>query len=585
MGASLLPSAPFLVALLFAMSCLCFFPEAAIAQQTGITRHYKFNIRLQNVTRLCHTENAITVNGKFPGPRIVAREGDRLLIKVVNRVQLNITIHWHGIRQLQTGWSDGPAYITQCPIQTGQTYVYNFTIVGQRGTLWWHAHISWLRATLYGPIIILPQRNASYPFPKPYKEVPIIFGEWWNANPEAVINQSLQTGGGPNVSDAYTINGLPGPLYNCSANDTFKLKVKPGKTYLLRLINAALNDDLFFSIANHTLITVDADAVYVKPFKSNIILITPGQTSNVLLKTKNRSPIATFLMAARPYSTGLGTFDNSITAGILEYEQPSISSSSTKIKNLPLLKPTLPSINDTSFAASFSKRFRSLANAQFPANVPQRVQKRFFFTVGLGSSPCPKNQTCQGPNNVTKFAASVNNISFTPPTTALLQAHFFGESKGVYTTDFPKTPLIPFNYTGTPPNNTLVSNGTKVVVLPFNTSVELVMQDTSILGAESHPLHLHGYNFFIVGQGFGNYDPNKDPANFNLVDPVERNTVAVPSGGWVAIRFLADNPGVWFMHCHFEVHMSWGLRMAWVVMDGKLPNQKLLPPPSDLPQC
>ena len=42
-------------------------------------------------------------------------------------------------------------------------------------------------------------------------------GEWWNADPEAVIGQALQTGGGPNVSDAYTINGLPGPLYNCSA--------------------------------------------------------------------------------------------------------------------------------------------------------------------------------------------------------------------------------------------------------------------------------------------------------------------------------------------------------------------------------
>ena len=42
-------------------------------------------------------------------------------------------------------------------------------------------------------------------------------GEWWNADPEAVISQALQTGGGPNVSDAYTINGLPGPLYNCSS--------------------------------------------------------------------------------------------------------------------------------------------------------------------------------------------------------------------------------------------------------------------------------------------------------------------------------------------------------------------------------
>jgi hypothetical protein len=44
-----------------------------------------------------------------------------------------------------------------------------------------------------------------------------VSGEWWNVDTEAVISQAMQTGGGPNVSDAYTINGLPGPLYNCSA--------------------------------------------------------------------------------------------------------------------------------------------------------------------------------------------------------------------------------------------------------------------------------------------------------------------------------------------------------------------------------
>ncbi|KAJ7961448.1 Laccase [Quillaja saponaria] len=561
---------------------LCLISELALA---GITRHYHFDIKLQNVTRLCHTKSIVTVNGQFPGPRIVAREGDQLLIKVVNHVQNNMSIHWHGIRQLQTGWADGPSYVAQCPIQTGQSYVYNYTIVGQRGTLWWHAHISWLRSTVYGPLIILPKHGVPYPFAKPYKEVPIIFGEWWNADTEAVISQAMQTGGGPNVSDAYTINGLPGPLYNCSAKDTFKLKVKPGRTYLLRLINAALDEELFFSIANHTLTVVEADAVYVKPFHTSTILIAPGQTTNVILKTKSHSPNATFFMTARPYVTGLGTFDNSTVAGILEYEHPSKTlHSSSSIKKLQLFKPVLPALNDTSFAANFANKLRSLASAQFPANVPQKVDRKFLFTIGLGTSPCQHNQTCQGPNG-TMFAASVNNISFAMPTTALLQAHFSGQSHGIYSSDFPVSPLTQFNYTGTPPNNTMVGNGTKLMVLPFNTSVELTMQDTSILGAESHPLHLHGFNFFVVGQGFGNFDPSKDPANFNLVDPVERNTVGVPAGGWVAIRFLADNPGVWFMHCHLEIHTSWGLKMAWVVLDGKLPNQKLLPPPADLPKC
>ena len=116
--------------------------------------------------------------------------------------------------------------------------------------------------------------------------------------------------------------------------------------------------------------------------------------------------------------------------------------------------------------------------------------------------------------------------------------------KGVYKTNFPDKPLFPFNYTGNPPKNvTTPMNGTRVKVLPFNTTVQLVLQDTSIAGAESHPLHLHGFNFFVVGQGFGNYNETKDSPKFNLVDLVERNTAGVPAAGWLALRFRADNPG------------------------------------------
>lgn len=305
------------------------------------------------------------------------------------------------------------------------------------------------------------------------------------------------------------------------------------KVPLLRLINAALNDELFFSVANHTLTVVETDAVYVKPFKTNIVLITPGQTTNVLLRTKSSIQNSNFAMAARPYATGPATFDNTTTIGILEYEK---SGSSNNNRKLPLLKPKLPQFNDSSYALKFSRQIRSLASAKFPAKVPKKVDRRFFFTVGLGLLPCSKSQNC---SNNTRLAAAVNNVSFVQPNTALLQAHFFNKSRGVYTTDFPTNPLFKFNYTGTPPKNIMLATGTKVVVLPYNTSVELVMQDTSIIGAESHPLHLHGFNFFVLGMGVGNFDPKKDPAKFNLVDPAERNTVGVPAGGWVAIRFLA----------------------------------------------
>ncbi|KAM3352495.1 hypothetical protein ACQJBY_024005 [Aegilops geniculata] len=558
----------------------------SVSVAESATVEYQFDVATMNVTRLCGSKSIVTVNRQFPGPTVSAREGDLVVVRVVNKAQYNMSIHWHGVRQLRSGWADGPAYITQCPVQPGQSYVYKFTITGQRGTLWWHAHISWLRATVYGPIVILPKLGVPYPFAAPYKEVPLMFGEWWKADTEAVISQALQTGGGPNVSDVFTINGLPGPLYNCSAKDTFKLKVKPGKTYMLRIINAALNDELFFSIAGHPLTIVDVDAVYIKPITVETLLITPGQTTNVLLTAKPSYPGATYYMMAAPYSTAAsGTFDNTTVAGILEYEDPSSASSAGFNKNLPVLRPTLPQINDTSFVSNYTAKLRSLATEEYPAAVPQEVDRRFFFTVGLGTHPCAVNGTCQGPTNDSRFAAAVNNVSFVLPTTALLQSHYTGMSNGVYSSNFPAVPQSPFNYTGTPPNNTNVSNGTRLVVLSYGDAVELVMQGTSILGAESHPFHLHGFNFFVVGQGFGNFDPAKDPAKYNLVDPVERNTVGVPAAGWVAIRFRADNPGVWFMHCHLEVHVSWGLKMAWVVQDGSLPDQKLLPPPSDLPKC
>lgn len=83
----------------------------------------------------------------------------------------------HGLKQFRNGWADGPAYITQCPIQTGQSYTYNFNVTGQRGTLWWHAHILWLRATVYGAIVIMPKEGASYPFPQPAFEHNLVLGE------------------------------------------------------------------------------------------------------------------------------------------------------------------------------------------------------------------------------------------------------------------------------------------------------------------------------------------------------------------------------------------------------------------------
>ncbi|KAK6922702.1 Multicopper oxidase, type 1 [Dillenia turbinata] len=572
------------------IGCFWFFSFPAEAA----VKKYKFDIKVKNVSRLCHAKPIVTVNGMYPGPTIYAREGDRVIVNVTNYVQYNMSIHWHGLKQYRNGWADGPAYITQCPIKTGNSYIYDFNITGQRGSLWWHAHILWLRATVHGAIVILPPQGTPFPFPQPNQEFNIILGEWWNNDVEEVEKQGNQMGVPPNMSDAHTINGKPGPLFPCSEKckiltltadfdmvecrvltttsliiDTYAMEVEQGKTYLLRIINAALNDELFFGISGHNMTVVEIDAVYTKPFSTQSLLIGPGQTTNVLVQAN--SVLGRYFMAARPFMDVPLSIDNKTATAILQYKG---------IPNsvIPTL-PQLPFPNDTEFALSYSKRLRSLNTPQYPANVPLKVDRNLFYTIGLGMNACP---SCI---NGTRLTASLNNISFVMPQVGLLQAHYFNIS-GVFKTDFPDKPPTPFNYTGAPLTaNLRTSVGTRLSKIAFNSTIELVLQDTNLLTVESHPFHLHGYNFFVVGTGVGNFDPTKDPAKYNLVDPPERNTVGVPTGGWTAIRFRADNPGVWFLHCHLELHTGWGLKTAFVVEDGPGNDLSILPPPKDLPPC
>lgn len=306
------------------------------------------------------------------------------------------------------------------------------------------------------------------------------------------------------------------------------MSVESGKTYMLRLINAALNEELFFKIAGHKLTVVEVDAAYVKPFKTDTVLIAPGQTTNVLLSAAHAT--GKYLVAASPFmDTPVILVDNKTATATVHYSGTLGSTATT------LTAPTPR--NATPVATNFTASLRSLNSKKYPARVPLKIDHSLFFTVGLGINPCA---TCV---NGSRVVADINNVTFVMPTTSLLQAHFF-KIGGVFTDDFPGNPPVTYNFTGTQPVNFQTNNGTRIYRLPYNSNVQLVLQDTGMIAPENHPIHLHGFNFFEVGRGVGNFNPKKDPKKFNLVDPVERNTIGVPSGGWTAIRFRADNPGI-----------------------------------------
>ncbi|KAF8079715.1 hypothetical protein N665_1005s0020 [Sinapis alba] len=557
---------------------LLLFAVSSIASATIV--EHTFNVQNLTMSRLCKRQVITVVNGSLPGPTVRVKEGDSLIIHVINNSPHNITIHWHGIFHRLTVWADGPSMITQCPIQPGHRYAYRFNITGQEGTLWWHAHSSFLRATVYGAIIIRPKPGHSYPFPKPHKEVPILFGEWWNTDVVALEEAAIATGVPPNNSDAYTINGLPGNLYPCSKDRMFNLDVVKGKLYLLRIINAAMNNQLFFKIANHKMTVVAADAVYTNPYLTDVIAIAPGQTVDALLYA-DQSISSSYYMAAHPYASAPGVpFPNTTTRGVIHY----IGSASKTHRTKRVLMPKLPSFFDTPTAHRFYSNLTSLVGGPHWVPVPRHVDEEMLVTIGLGLEACADTAMCP------KFSASMNNHSFVlPKKLSILEAVFNGV-EGIFTPDFPSQPPVKFNYTD--PNITQINPGllfaqktTSAKVLKFNTTVDLVLQNHALIAAENHPMHLHGFNFHVLAQGFGNYDPTRDRSKYNLVDPQFRNTLAVPVGGWAVTRFTADNPGAWIMHCHIDVHLPFGLGMVFVVENGPTKSTSVPPPPPDLPRC
>ncbi|XP_057986597.1 laccase-14 [Hevea brasiliensis] len=574
--------------------------------------YYDFVLKETNFTRLCSTKSMLTVNGSFPGPVIQVRRGDLVYVNVHNQGKYGVTIHWHGVKQPRNPWSDGPENITQCPIQPGTSFTYKVILSDEEGTLWWHAHSDWSRATVHGAFVILPKRGTTYPFAKPYKEQIIVLGSWFKEDLKAIIDEALETGGNPNTSNAHTINGYTGVVnatvcptvifYLPVAGKTFHMLFSYGKTYLLRIVNAVMNDEQFFGIANHKLTVVGSDGAYTKPFTTDYLFITPGQTMDVLV-TANQSP-SKYYMVSTPYFDSFAEFDNTSVKAIIEYE-----GKYSPPKSIPL--PNLPAYNNESAAQNFTVLLRSLASKEHPVNVPKKITKRIFITISLNLLPCPAGKTCKGPFNQT-MSASLNNIislhlklmywehitgiyfHYSPFIRAFnqyiqdnyIESVFFLNRgiNGVFGKNFPNQPKI-FDFTGDVTNiSQYTTQGTKVIPIEYGEKVELVFQGTAIQSPENHPMHLHGFSFYLVGIGTGNFSKS-DIKNYNLVDPPEVNTIGIPRKGWAAIRFTANNPGVWFMHCHLERHASWGMDTVIIVKEGRTRASRMLPPPAYMPPC
>ncbi|WP_431511562.1 DUF4396 domain-containing protein [Variovorax sp. DAIF25] len=220
------------------------------------------------------TVDGYAFNATIPGPRIRVTEGDRVRIKVTNRLPESTTVHWHGL--ILPNEMDGPAKITQKPIQPGDSYTYEFT-AEQAGTFFYHTHDHVDRQQafgLYGALIIDPKSPQEAP--KADHEYVLQLQEWLKRE-GLTYPAMLMEGGLPNY---FTINGKAFP-----ATDTVKMKV--GETIKLRFVGS--NNNFVHPMHVHGgPFTVVARDGYVLPeaarFQADTVNVGPGQRYDVIWK-------------------------------------------------------------------------------------------------------------------------------------------------------------------------------------------------------------------------------------------------------------------------------------------------------------
>ena len=104
----------------------------------AFSKTYNLDIAYKFVNITGNTVKKIGINGTIPGPILRFEEGEEVKINVINNLDEDTSIHWHGL--LLPGEMDGVPGLNGFPgIKPGETFTYRFKI-RQTGTYWYHSH-------------------------------------------------------------------------------------------------------------------------------------------------------------------------------------------------------------------------------------------------------------------------------------------------------------------------------------------------------------------------------------------------------------------------------------------------------------
>eukprot|EP01036_Dinobryon_divergens_P022871 gene22871-31172_t len=488
-----------------------------------------------------------------------------------------LSVHWHGIDQLGTPWSDGSIGVTNCPIPYGRNQTYTFSVL-EAGTFWYHLHIDTKRGDGgYGMLIV----DEETPIAIYDSELEIILSDYYHQDSDLIKAGVLAYGptAATSPSTGFTFPGVgQSILFNGLGNQPVYLNVQKNMIYRVRIVNAANLAYFNLAIAGHNLTLIGQGSTLIQPVVVKSIDIAASQRFDFLLNTRNMLPL-TYQISIVTNWRGLDVTPSGLFNKVyLRY------AGSTGIS--PLV-----ATNEIKLWNDQISKIKPLGVVNLPKNVTKVLildQSQQYVNAKTS-----RGIDFSGSNTNGYLRWTVNEVAYTIPGTPFLLASYYEMMGKVFY----------------PPSS-------KPIRLEIGDVVDVVVQNRVALNGkcESHPFHLHGSSFWILGQGAGLYTPAIHDATLNLVNPLSVDTFvlyatsfATPRNvggatfapanahsacGWTKIRFVANNPGFWQFHCHVEWHMAMGNMVVFDVANellwakkGSVPHAMGLSLPSDYIYC
>ncbi|MEP5566818.1 MAG: multicopper oxidase domain-containing protein [Halioglobus sp.] len=506
------------------------------------TVEYNFDVDYTMVNFTGKPIQAMAVGGTIPAPTIEATVGDTLRVTFNNKMQVETSVHWHGI--LLPNDQDGVPYLTTPPIQPGTSFTYEYPII-HHGTYWYHSHTGLQEQRgVYGSLVFHPQNGEAV---EADHEAVVVLSDWTDENPNKVMHNLKKS------DDYYALkknsvqswlkvishgqqsinNRLEGAWMRMGPMDLSDVgydaflangerqhrisDVKTSESVRLRVINAGASTYFNVQYSGGPMKIVAADGVDVVPFDVDRQRIAIAETFDVIV-TVPESGSYEFRATAEDgtgYSSviiGQGTLN---PAPDVPTPNPFLSSHAMH-GSMDSMSPA--QMNHSNMGHSSTDHS---AHKKMPEDdEPGRMQE-----YELLRSPAPTNFSDDNPRRTV-------NLELT------------GDMER-YAWSF---------------NNKVLSEDSKILIRKGET-VQFVLENRTMM---HHPIHLHGH-FFRVLNGEGDYSPLK-------------HTVNVPAMQTVTIEFFANEEKDWLFHCHNLYHMKSGMTRVVSYEGSSQSNRNTLAP-------